>query len=1097
MLPDAHVAPKSKGGVKMTRLRVKKVLASVLSLAIIMSAMTLSFPLQANAASDSSPASGFTSTPTRADVCKTDNDTVLRLQFSKITDSTSESAMSSMDERMGWDNTAILFQTHDDAAKRQIYTKEVAKWDRSGYYYWNWDTSFDNKSKRSRYAEDYYSSYNADGKYFYNTIKSAIAGANPAGLNGNVTPIGDHLQAAIKKATSTDADKERFKKGLCNILTTIFGSNSGIEAHENTWLQASDASIYVECLQTMTNIAGSHMLMSAHSYVEFCQQAGFLKGGYTPLLEGKALRGSSKYGDGIRYGCEWGGHSCSSSYCSAWGHVQWACAKTFPNIAKSLYPARDNGTKGYENFGGWAYYGIGGGPIYTGNAMVQIQETDKYQLGNSSTEGSNYGQNGIVAVKNLPTSTPMRVDEAAKNPLISLTSTADNSVNLNTPVSGTKYTLSTYKYRVYGADTKKFYCDWQNSTAIDGKQAVVVDTQYMPAGSGENNYVVQVEADYVATAGDYFSKVSVPQNLLTQNFSSLKSFVKGNTLLNNVVDDRYSDPQKIISGMTSNATNLSYNGIFTSYGGAVVGKTYGGTTVAKASVPDVSWDLSKTLGKDLTVNHDTSVWITRASANDVVRLASWVSGQTGAVDFLTTTGKFLSSNKGRGTQPAMKSDAGFVRSTSQVNTAVDGAAIVWERFDKDNKLAEKQTVFSSSDYVQSSVDTKLAANIARYTPKNTYVSTAKGMEKGIQSYENTSSASYSVYTGKTLYVNPEVTMQYEDLYGNTGNVVTAGDKMRSIPVIAYLSFDMGVDSTKTTVTSTAIANDVRAKALSNQKGGLPVYLAGGGLSASFEGGTISWKTYVLDVSNASLRSAWGNANYDPQKIHDAFVAGVDVDDLGVNKRVTKKTMTASLSGVLNIGASPSSSAKTIPFGTSKAVNIDLTNGGSASSSSQTVYNLTIRKGKITDYGGLPTDVAEKMKLPETIAQAFETNGGTNGWYDEDSTALCVRCFESSAQMPKFAIADKIPLDMGARGNADKNAAWTGGVCSVQAKVSASTKLYYQQWISSGHSDSRGNWVDTSHWSGTLTKPANFSGTSAITKASEFILPNKTVLDINQ
>lgn len=324
--------------------------------------------------------------------------------------------------------------------------------------------------------------------------------------------------------------------------------------------------------------------------------------------------------------------------------------------------------------------------------------------------------------------------------------------------------------------------------------------------------------------------------------------------------------------------------------------------------------------------------------------------------------------------------------------------------------------------------------------------------------------------------------------------MTAGDKMRNIPVIAYLAFDMGVDTSHMTLTSTAIANDIRAKALSNSKSNLPVYLAGGGVAATFEGGTMSWKTYVLDVSNASLKSAWGNSGYDPEAIHDSFVSGVSVDKLGHGKKVDSKSMTASLSGQLNIGSSATNGSQTVSLGSSKPVTINLTNGGSASSTKQTVYNLTIRKGKIVDYGGLPTDVAAKMKLPETFAQAFEAGSGTNGWYNEDSTSLCVRCYESDAKLPKFTISDKIPLNLGPKSNtADKTAAWIGALCSIQTKISASTTLNYSKLTRLSDGNGGYTWDYVSQTPITKT----FNGTTPISKACEFVLPNKTVLDINQ
>lgn len=1085
---------------------VVRVFCCVLAMLMALSALVIApnTGMMASAASAGSGGGSVGATATTG--AKTDNDsTVIKIQAAMFqtegkSDNELVKTLANLDVRQDSAYSdgeylpaglAFLVQVNENAMKRKQYKYEMYRTVGSNSVYCDWG---------DRYIEDYKDKIcaDADGKYFYDTIKGAVKGVNITGIGGSSQDLGTRLNNAITK----NKDKEKFVKGFIVTIKVLNGGKYD-ESVMSGWLNTGEATMMATALQGINNspwnVKGEtrRVLMSTHMFTDLLQQQGKTKIQDSFAKEGLFLNGKGKFTV----------HESNSGFA---GLFFWMY-KVMQSINRSIYPVVDaTGTK-LTMFGGWGYYPLGKIGI-VGVGRTTVEKAEVYRLGSSDVEKDKFGQDGIVAVKNIASEKDendisaytinLESDEASLDLVWSKT---EASAKCDTPYKDAIFKRVGYRYRilsndVFNADgTAVVLKDWTEKT---GDSLAVAPSEFPEVkGFDIPSYRLIMQVIYQYDLGDNYKAPTAAQNLLTATYSSLKEFTKSGTVPNNLVDDRFAEDKVIsqdksgkVSGFGTldwrlTPVNVSFPTSFSPFGtGVLAGRTYQ-TAKAETSLagePLNNWSVTQ---------HDSSVWLSRAGVNDVVHLASWAGNGIGITDFLVNQGGFINSVKGRGTQPKMVTNgvAGFVRSMSATLTIGDDIRNYSTWDEKGTPVNRKYVGEGQGTVVQGAVDTQVGTNFARYTPKTLSYKVPKGLEEGIEEYTNDKNQSYAVYTGEELNVNPEVTMQYQDMYGNTGNVVTAGDTMRKIPVIAYLDYNMGVDATKTTITSTAIATDARAKALSAKNGGLPVFLAGGGITATFEGGTIGWKTYVLDVANSSLKSAWGNDGYDPLAIHEQFVNSADSEDPSGTIKDKKKTMSATITGMLNIGATSTNKAQTIQLQTTTPVSIDITNGGTSASTSQTVYNLTIRKGKIVNYGGLPEDIAKKMKLDDTIAQAFETNGGDNKWYNEDSTALCVRVFESTAKLPKFSVAEKLPLDIGPKSNADKNAAWVGSVCSLQTKVEAKTTLVYKKQRSKKTADNK----TVYYWSDPITKTKSFSGVSTPDKSTSFIIPNKTILDINQ
>jgi hypothetical protein len=691
--------------------------------------------------------------------------TVVKLQASLLDtgygEETLKKEMASLyqrQDRVFYGGLTLLVQTCSEnnpraSAYRKEYNRELYELRKNSWTYCDWS---------GMYIEDYKSQIcaNSDGAYFYNLIKNAVKGMNPGGVSGapaDSTPIGEKLNTAIK-----GADKTRFVNGYKYALTCVYDKDCN-NAKWQQWLATGASAMIATLLQGCSNTACKNesngtrsYLVSTHMFVQGAQYAGAASTTPSYTYEGKFLNNPS----GVHY---------IPNVLNNWLFQ----VQIFRHLSQAMYPKTDSGKKLTE-FGGWGYYSLADvSLIILGHTT--IERANVFRVGNSCTEGAKFGQVGIVAVQNIAPEMDdanaghVKTYDFERDRMALNWNTKDASLKCNTPYKDAEFSLVGYRYKVISNDTVnpdgtfKVFTDW---TEVSGKSLEVPMSAFGGIGK-EPSYRLIEQAIYQYNLADNYKASSAAQNLLTVTFPSLKGFTKSGTVPNNLVDDRFSETTVIARNASGQPAGFgtidwllgvvdpSFVTSFSAYGnGLSAGKTYQtqSSSAHLAGAKYNNWG---------TTQHDASVWVSRAAVNDVVRLASWSNNGAGVTDFLVKTGKFLNSTKGRGTQPTMSANgvAGFVRS----NASAQSIGTQSRTFDAWNSqgTAIIQTWSGTGTVEQGAIDTQVGANFARYTPKTLYPDIPKGVSKGIKEYSSDNSYSAAVTTGKSLYVNPEVTMQYQ------------------------------------------------------------------------------------------------------------------------------------------------------------------------------------------------------------------------------------------------------------------------------------------------------------------------------------------------
>lgn len=291
----------------------------------------------------------------------------------------------------------------------------------------------------------------------------------------------------------------------------------------------------------------------------------------------------------------------------------------------------------------------------------------------------------------------------------------------------------------------------------------------------------------------------------------------------------------------------------------------------------------------------------------------------------------------------------------------------------------------------------------------------------------------------TLNIYPEVPMLFEDDNGKESIQFAAGTQSRKISLVDYhtLEYTAYVDAN---VDPSASATDSKskAKAKSIGLGSLPVALKGSNLSVSFdvnksessnEQGILTVKSYALDIDNATLKSTWGNEDYNSKAAHtkllDAFnnfSSGTATEQLdiavpgGTNSAFTGPKVTNKLSYKLKDTDTVKHSL-TVRGGV--LTEVDGKTVASIKSNDKDLYNALVGMKLIGDkeYTVLKTLVnGEGDKLTESsfATQANKERGVSDiatgkGWYYEDTTILNLCVFTTTYSLPIAVFPDKIPM----------------------------------------------------------------------------------------
>jgi hypothetical protein len=341
------------------------------------------------------------------------------------------------------------------------------------------------------------------------------------------------------------------------------------------------------------------------------------------------------------------------------------------------------------------------------------------------------------------------------------------------------------------------------------------------------------------------------------------------------------------------------------------------------------------------------------------------------------------------------------------------------------------------------------------TPSASYVSADYKIRVILDRYKATSNSSdvLKVKAAKTedngkttiakqnasyLTIYPEIPMLFSDDSGKDSIFFVAGTQSRKIPVIDYhtLEYTVYVD---TTVTGTQVTDSrAKTKAKAIGLGGNPVFAKGTPLQVSYKvneskgsknAGLLTVKSYAIDVDNDTLKSTWGNSDYNAKSAHTSLLSSFNNFSSG--------TATENLEIA-------------VPNGTNVAYTGALTkNKLSFKEKDNTTvkHTLTVRGGVLTEVDGKSLSsikssnkelysALEGMKLvgtkSDTVLKTLVSGAGDKltesnfatlankergvsdistgkGWYFEDTTTLIVMEYTTTYELPISMFTDKIPM----------------------------------------------------------------------------------------
>lgn len=308
----------------------------------------------------------------------------------------------------------------------------------------------------------------------------------------------------------------------------------------------------------------------------------------------------------------------------------------------------------------------------------------------------------------------------------------------------------------------------------------------------------------------------------------------------------------------------------------------------------------------------------------------------------------------------------------------------------------------------------------------------------------------------SLYPEVKMLMQYADgdTIGSTDDVETVdnlyvmGEKLRSFKPVAMRGILVGnQDQFDGEFTSTTIADDKRAKKLSEDNDNLPVVYTGGNINLHVDGiqDKIKLVSYAIDFDDASrnsnqyLRFNSSNSQYNPADEHKAYVNGVlgnlgvdvtldineDIDGSGTKYRYHNfNTMMSQF----NVEATDTDSFK-IYYKEGKVYtgSSDLNHYGQDSQYKDLIedianeYNISENEAKnmLEDSAMFKQlgDALESGDDPANSSHEVSTSDNadffnTDHWYDEQTSVLCVRKYVTYVSVGDVALSDKLDITLG-------------------------------------------------------------------------------------
>lgn len=308
----------------------------------------------------------------------------------------------------------------------------------------------------------------------------------------------------------------------------------------------------------------------------------------------------------------------------------------------------------------------------------------------------------------------------------------------------------------------------------------------------------------------------------------------------------------------------------------------------------------------------------------------------------------------------------------------------------------------------------------------------------------------------SLYPEVKMLMQYADgdTIGSTDDVETVdnlyvmGEKLRSFKPVAMRGILVGnQDQFDGEFTSTTIADDSRAKKLSENNDDLPVVYTGGNINLHVDGvdDKIKLVSYAIDFDDATrdskrhLRFNESNSQYNPADEHKAYVNGVlgnlgvdvtldineDIDGSGTKYRYHNfNTMMSQF----NVEATDTDSFK-IYYKEGKVYtgSSDLNHYGQDSQYKELIedisneYNISESEAKnMLEDSAMFKQLGDALESGDDPANSsHEVNGSgnedyfsTDNWYDEQTSVLCVRKYTTYVSVGDIALSDKLDITVG-------------------------------------------------------------------------------------
>lgn len=478
---------------------------------------------------------------------------------------------------------------------------------------------------------------------------------------------------------------------------------------------------------------------------------------------------------------------------------------------------------------------------------------------------------------------------------------------------------------------------------------------------------------------------------------------------------------------------------------------------------------------------DGSGVVSRAYIGDVVNIAKFsrfnnvANGVNLNTSTLATLGGYgFVSGYVPGTRFKGTKDAGFVRATSNTYTgdANQRSGLTFDKFclnqatlnanGKVYSCKEEDSINFSQAYISSvlrkaSVDTKIKLK------DDVYGATSVTWTPNGKSEVDTG---FSVTTSKTLKFYPEVKMQYDTNNSTNNNVYVVGDEEKVITPIVYSN--LSIESGEVKVDSSAIAVDSRAKQLAKDLGfkDVPVYLTGGVITGSTKGDKLSVSSYIVDISDTEAKKAWGNTDYDAASlVKDALSTNIKkvsvtptvlVDD---GKDSSYKLGDKAEAEIKEVGTPELAGRYLLEFESGKITSVYYWKSGET-----TANELELDSDEVKQ-------VLAGTQVETALKSVMENNGGNDGWYNEDTSVICINKYTTEISLPGVAFSDKLPLDAGPKSAETKDKQFNKG---YKAYVSKEIEVL----------DKDGNKV-----------PVTVSVSGGDTP--NFIIPNVSVIDVAQ